>query len=81
METVSETAFHKAKKNQARSKLYGLPPSTIATRLDNFRKYPPAGNWRHIGKLKILYAYSKFVNYELLIHKLKLKKYFDNSCN
>ena len=46
METVSETASPKAKKNQARSNLYGLTPNTIATRLDNFRKYLPAGNWR-----------------------------------
>ena len=57
METVNETASPKAKKNQARSNLYGLPPTTIATRLDHFRKYPLAGNWRHIGKLKILCAY------------------------
>ena len=56
METVSETASPTAKKNQARSNLYGFSPSTIATRLNNFRKYPPAGNWRHIGKI-ILHLY------------------------
>ena len=53
----SETVSPKAKKNQARSNLYGLTPSTIATRLDNFSKYPPAGNCRHTGKLKILFPY------------------------
>ena len=57
MEAVSETASAKGKKKQARSNLYGFTPSTIVTRLDNFRKYPPAGNWRHIGKIKILHAY------------------------
>ena len=57
MKGVSETTSPKAKNNQARSKFYGFSPSMITTRLDKFRKYPPAGNWTHIGKIKILLAY------------------------
>ena len=48
-----QTAAPKAKKNQKRSTFYGFTPSAIPTGLDNFRKYP-AGNWRQIGKLKVL---------------------------
>ena len=57
VETIGETTLSEAKKNKKRSTLHGFTPSTISTRLDNFRKYPPAGNWRQIGKINILHTY------------------------
>ena len=45
------------KKNKKRTSLNGFSNKNNPKRFDNFRKNPPSGDWRKIGKIKINYSY------------------------